>query len=390
MSGEEKQPLLQEKERSGFAHRYFLLIIVMFFVNIAMGISFYLVTQWIGDMMRKQILEGANINSSSVCEGTNKSDPEYSKFKDVEQKTAFWQMLSSLATTIPCLITTLILPSYSDRIGRRYIFLIPTTAMLMKYVAYVLFFYFELDVIWLVVASMIEGFSGSFFTLSSGVYSYIADVTTAGRRRTIAVTTYDGFLLICVTLSSLSAGYFIEFEGFIIPMLTCATLQFIAWLIIIFFLPETHQKRYRAQHMSFCDHFKRITDFYRSKQFAGKRCTYILLLVSYSIGELTSAHRSSLEMLYQLGKPFCWPSQKIGLFSAARHATQGFASLVLIAPLKACFSDISIATFSAIFNTGSYVLEALANTDLMLYLGKRFAVVILCVQIYLLRLCNPF
>lgn len=369
MSDGENKPLLGVKEeRNGLGFRYILLLAIMLCIYTPMGINFYLTTQWIQYTMRQEILLGASINSSSVCEGKNQSDPEYMKFKEVEQKTAFWQMLSSLAMSIPGLFSTLILPSYSDNIGRKFLFLIPTSAMLLKYVAYALIFYFKWNVLWLVVSSLVEGFSGSFFTLTSGTYSYIADITTPGRQRTVGVTIHDGILLISITLSGLAAGYFIEYEGYFIPMISCACIQFFAWISIILFLPETHEKRYRTTKMSVCAHLRRVTEFYRSKQFSGKRCAYILLLIAYFVGEATSVHRSSLEMLYQLGKPFCWPSSKIGLFTAARHATEGFAGLVLIAPLKTCFSEITIATFSALFNAGSYVLEAFANTDLMLYL----------------------
>jgi hypothetical protein len=155
-----------------------------------------------------------------------------------------------------------------------------------------------------------------------------------------------------------------------IPMLGCTIGVSISWIIAVFFLPETHQKQNRANKTSLCTNIKRLAILYTSDNFLKKRSSYIILLVTYFFTELTNTQRASLEMLYQLGQPFCWPSEKIGLFSAARHATQGIAGAVLIAPLKRCLSDVSIATWSALFNAGSYVLEAFAKSDLIMYLGK--------------------
>ncbi|XP_045166197.2 solute carrier family 46 member 3-like [Mercenaria mercenaria] len=371
MSNNEKKPLLKDKDNSNgskFGYKYFLLLLLMIFFYSSMAINFYTISQWIQYMMRKQILQGKNINSTSVCQGTNQSDPEYAQYKQVEQKTALWQMFNSLASTVPGLIATAILPSISDNIGRKSLFIIPTTALLMKQISYALIMYYEWDIIWVVVSSLVEGSLGSIYIYFSAVYSYIADITTPGRHRTLAITIYEGSFLICFTLSGLAAGYFIEFKGYVIPMMTCVCLNFIAWCIVIFLIPETHDKQNRAKKVPMCIHFKRVTEFYTSRVFSGKRSAYILLITAYFVAELTSSHRSSLEMLYQLGKPFCWPSEEIGLFSAARHATEGFAGLVLIAPLKNCFSEINIAVLSAAFNGGSYVLEAFAKTDLILYL----------------------
>ncbi|XP_060577944.1 lysosomal proton-coupled steroid conjugate and bile acid symporter SLC46A3-like [Ruditapes philippinarum] len=367
----EKTPLLKETNSSNgskFGYKYFLLLLVMVFLYISVGITFYTISQWIQYKVRKEILQGIEINSTSVCEGTNQSDPVYEKFQTVEKKTAFWQMLNQLASSIPGSLAVLIIPSFSDSLGRKVLFVLPTTTILLKEVIYALIIYFEWDILWVVLASLFEGIFGSFYLFRSGMYAYIADITKPGRHRTLALTILEGSFLIFITLSGLAAGYFIEFEGFLVPMITCVGLIFFAWCIVIFALPETHEKHNRAKKMPFGDHMKRITGFYRSKQFSNKRSAYVMLLLAFFIAELTSSHRTSLEMLYQLGKPFCWPSQKIGLFSAARHATEGFAGLVLIAPLKSCFSEIIIAILSSMFNAGSYVLEAFADTDLILYL----------------------
>ncbi|XP_052275404.1 uncharacterized protein LOC127874808 isoform X3 [Dreissena polymorpha] len=63
----------------------------------------------------------------------------------------------------------------------------------------------------------------------------------------------------------------------------------------------------------------------------------------------------------------------IGLFSAARSTGQGLIGVLSIIPIKKGLSEINVALISAVFNTGSYILEGLATTTLELFLVPVFA-----------------
>ncbi|XP_053398431.1 solute carrier family 46 member 3-like [Mercenaria mercenaria] len=347
--------------------RHFLLLPVAMLLFFGFVVQFYVISQWIQYVIKREAqLEDAG--STSGCLLSNTSDPRYKSFQNVEKKTALWQLYYMLSSSIPAFFVTAVLPSYSDTFGRRILFIIPYSMMLLKYILCSLIIFYEWDLIWILLASSLEGISGSYFTVFSGCYSFIADLTKPGRQRTLFITCFDGIQLLSITVAGFVSGYFIEFQGYFVPMASCTLILFCAWAIAILFLPETLQKENSSDVISVFTNLKRTVDFYKSKTFSGKRAAYTLLVLSIFTAEMAGSNRGSIEMLYQLGKPFCWPSQKIGLFSAARHAAQGFAGIALITPLKKCLSEVRIAILSNFVNAGSFVLEAFARTDLMLYL----------------------
>ncbi|XP_060574404.1 lysosomal proton-coupled steroid conjugate and bile acid symporter SLC46A3-like [Ruditapes philippinarum] len=370
MSVNERQPLIVNTNKivsRTFKCKHFILFPTANLLFFGYVVQFYVISQWIHNVIQKKANHQGD-GGPSECSLSNSSDPRFISFQNVEKRTAVWQLYFMIASSLPAFFATAILPSYSDTFGRRFLFVFSYSAYLLKYILCGLTIFYEWHLIWLIVASFLEGITGSYFTVYSGCYSFIADVTEPGRQRTLVFTLFDGIQLLTLTLGGFVAGYFIEFQGYFVPMALCTLIQFCAWVLALIFLPETLQEENICDVTSVFTNLKRTVDFYRSDEFSGKRAAYTLLVLSIFTAEMAGSNRASIELLYQLGKPFCWPSQKIGLFSAARHAAQGLAGICLITPLKKCLSEVSIAIISNFSNTASFVLEAFAKSDLMLYL----------------------
>ncbi|WAR23873.1 PCFT-like protein [Mya arenaria] len=345
---------------------HFALLPVLLLLYMSLGLGYYTVQEWIQKYIKLQLGYQDNSNSTSGC-NADKNSSTFKDFQTVEKETSKWSLYTAIALTIPSFFASMMIPAYSDSLGRKFLFVVGACSATLRMTLSALCIYYEWNLIWIVVAIVLDGLTGSLFTVSSAAMAYLADLTGHGSR-SFAITAHDSILLICLTLSGLGSGFYIENKGYVYPMVTSAGMALIALLIILFVLPETHLKQNRIESKSVWATFSRMTDIYLKNDFQKQRSTYLLLIMSYFFLELVSVHRPSLEILYQLGRPFCWSPSKIGMFSAARNATQGFAGIVLIAPLKRCFSDNSIALMSIVFCTGSFVLEGLAQTDLQLYL----------------------
>lgn len=371
MSKSESTPLVNSRsiEETNIHYRRFLLLPIIVIMFPAYILQTYVVTQWIQHFWKtKENID--NFNSTSGCLLNNKSDPRYDSYTIVEEKTALWQLYYDLCAAVPALFATAILPSYSDTLGRRFLFVICYSTMLLNFIACTLIVYYKWDLVWLLLGSTVEGITGSYFISTAACLSYIADVTRPGRERTLAIAIFDGVGLITTTLGGVASGYFIAYLGYFNSLLISLIMMFCAWFMVIAFLPETLKRQNNSNTTSLISNVRRITDFYQSKSFTGKRSAYVLLILTIFLSEMAGGYRATTAMIYQLGKPFCWSAQQIGLYSAARHTTQGIACIVLISPLKTCFSETTIAIWSNVLNSGSFVLEALARTDLVLYLGK--------------------
>lgn len=376
MTSQEKKTLLDENRKHGdnfkLLRKVFVLLPVIFTEYLASGIYYYAQSEWINQFVKIQEYGNASVNSQSQCADVNKSDPNYLTFQSVEDKTAMWQLYCNVAASVPSFFAIIILPSYSDTIGRKFLFICGTTGQILKIILTIAIVYFKWGLIYLVLAAAIDGIMGSFAVINSGIFSFLSDVTTSGNQRTAALSVSDALLLTAITVSSLITGYFVKYEGFLIPFCTSLGLMTLQFIIVVCFMPETHKKKNRANTTSVLGNFKRTIEFYSSNAFKGKRVTYIMLIAIFFVAEMTIEHRAGIELLYQLGQPFCWTPDKIGVYGTLRHAAQGIGGLLLLGPMKLCLSDLTIAIISTVFNAGSYVQEAFATTDIVMYLGNFF------------------
>ena len=377
MEDQEKTPLtgrrhdLERPKRQTIEWKYYIILPIIIVIFTGIGLEYYTSAQWIQHYVKvKMFQDTENASAIEGCKAKNHSDPDYKTYEQVQKTSANWQLYKMLVGCVPSFLLTLILPSYSDVFGRRFLFILGLTGMLIHLAIESAAIYFELELYYFISGSAINGFFGGFYSILSASYSYIADVTKGGGRRTLGFSAFDGLILVCITLSALACGYIITYAGFFIPLASGTILTLVALLLTVFFLPETHDKKNRATSVNIRKVFSRTVDFYKSSAFKGRRLAYILLLLAFFFEEVTTSQRSSIEMIFQLGMPLCWTAEKVGIFTALRHAAQALASTVLIVPLKACCSELTIAIWSALFNAGSYVMEGIAQTDLTMYLGN--------------------
>ncbi|XP_052247091.1 proton-coupled folate transporter-like [Dreissena polymorpha] len=382
MDSSERDALLQHRVAAGvssssvretpneFRIVHAVLFPVTILLHVSGGISYYATQQWI----QKYLIETMDLN-----DGHEKHDHHHMRclqdgnstegnFTRIEQETARWAMFAALATLVPSFFVSALVSSYSDKYGRKCLFIISALSQTVQMAITSLTIYFQWSLVMIVVGSAIDGLSGASNTNYLAAMLYLADVTPTEKNRAIALSIYDGLLMFCSTLSAFSSGFIITKAGFFPSMVACTAAAGFCLLLICFCLPETHKRHNRATTRTVCKMIRRIGDVYCSPMFNGRRVAFVIVLVTYFFQSFANADRGSTELLYQLGRPFCWTAHKIGLFSAARHATQGLASMVLIIPLKRYLSVVNIALISAVFNTGSYVLEALATTTIQLFM----------------------
>ena len=372
MTSGEKSALLA-KLRSGetgikpgtFKCVHFILLPVICLMFFSYASNFYMIQQWIQHSVK---LSQGLLDDNHTKHGCNTQNHS-SVLKSVEKQTADWVMYNALATSIPAFFGALIVPSSSDSCGRKLLFLIGCSSSVIRSILQTLCVYYSWSLVWVVFATGLDSCTGGIYTFLSATMSYAADITVAGQGRTFGITLVDGCLLLCVTAAGLVSGFIIQYKGFVFLSVMNTACVLLAWFITITALPETYNANSASKAVSFGKNFKRIYKIYASKSFSNRRTTYLLLISAYFFAELTNSHRSAIEILYQLGQPLCWSADRVGVFTAARHLTQGLAGILFIVPLKRCMTETYIAIWSTFSNAASFVLEGLARTDLEMFLG---------------------
>lgn len=361
---------VSKKKENSVALKYVAVIPAVVFLILGGQIHVYVVNEWTQYTIRTQQYENmSDVGNFSACNDKNHSDDNYKHYKMVQQQSAVWLALCVTAQHIPMLVSNMILPSYTDTYGRRFLFVLASFGMWTRYCIMPVIIYFDLSFIYVLAIYFFDGLLGSTFAINSSMFAYVADITTDSNSRVVGMVTMEAVWVITNVISSLFSGYLIETwkVGFLYTAIIAAFIAFIGFFLISFTLPESLQDQHRQKRRPLIDTLARSLDFYYSQTFKGMRLCYVILLLSFAFAELSGMNRLLMETLYFLGQPFCWGPRKIGLFSMTRHAAQGILGLGSVKLCQKVMSGQAIAIVSAMSNMASYIVEAYATSDYMIY-----------------------
>ncbi|KAK7089263.1 proton-coupled folate transporter-like [Littorina saxatilis] len=139
----------------------------------------------------------------------NASDPRVEAMAELQGAVAEMFLYFSLASTGPMILAAIVMGSYSDVIGRRFLFLVPTVGGLLKIIITAVIIKLELSLNYFYAVNVLEGFSGSFAGLLLATYAYTADLTAPAKSRTLAIAILEACLAIAGAGSDIGVGYLI-------------------------------------------------------------------------------------------------------------------------------------------------------------------------------------
>lgn len=350
--------------------RYGLILPTIFFVMFGSQLGTLVLSEWTQSEIYKEKFSPQNTSGDmSHCNVQNKSDPQYDLYEEVQQETAKWTMVYSFAELVPAACLQVILTSYTDAYGRKFLLYLAILGACVKGLVLTLVVQFEASFWFITGACIISGFTGSLFTLFSASSSIVADITTSGDQRTLGLVTTESMIFLATISSSFLSGYLIDNSniGFAFTSLIAVSLCACTFLFAVF-VPESLPKEKQCRPKPICQTLKKITDFYISDNFKGKRAAYILLQLSFGMAILCGVNRNNLETLYLLGRPLCWNPSKIGVYLMVRSFFQGIFGLLFLKLFQRCISDTVVAIMSTVSTSVSYVVEAFAKTTLVIYM----------------------
>ncbi|KAH9519013.1 hypothetical protein Btru_008912 [Bulinus truncatus] len=329
-------------------------------------------SQWLYVEFEHMVL-GANaslLNStaSNPCiKGSNQTSQWTKELDEAQSLTSRFNTYSILVSLIPALFTNLFLGIYSDRIGRRILFLAPLFGNLIRMVTSCVVAYWRLSVYWIYFGLAIVGLSGHIPALFMGIYVYTADNTGQKKSRSLGMVIAQSIINTCFALSHIAVGYFIQAEGYIWPMLASALLMLCAFIICVFFLRETLQTNKLKKKIKFLEGVKVVFSFYTSQSVDSRyrRSDFILLGLVFFL--YATCIGVAIQSMFLMNEPFCWSSIKIGDVTTYQGLLSAFASLILMRALQRFLTDEIICILSLLSATGSRFFLAFAEYEWMIY-----------------------
>ncbi|XP_046575152.1 solute carrier family 46 member 3-like [Haliotis rubra] len=360
---------VHDKPKSYIKERVISSVVLMLF-TCANNSSVPLFTQYIHSRYEDVYSNGTHSSSISTNKQSsclaNASEEAVEVEVRVQQSTSFEILKLCLCFQIPPVIVNMVVGSYSDHIGRKLLFVLPMLGCTCKYVGFILVIKYHLNLNFLLIGTLLEGFSGSTSTFLLANMAYAADVTKTHATRTFAIVMTDSSVSIAIALGQVMTGFLIEKLGYFYPSVINTALILLATAIVIFGLTETVKKT-EVKELSPVVHLKKVFGFYVNKSGDNKRSIFIASVIVFALLSIGLNGKGAIEILYQLGRPFCWDPVKIGYYGAYSTVFMTISGLVAIKLGSACVRVEILSVTGMFLLMGSLILQGLASTDAMLY-----------------------
>ncbi|XP_046575188.1 solute carrier family 46 member 3-like [Haliotis rubra] len=343
--------------------------VVFLVFHLAVNIHEPLVTQYLYTRFSDELFGNRTVhatNQTSACY-LNESDPGYILQEKVQERTSNFQTVLTAISSSILLISCMFLGSYSDFLGRRFLFIVPLIGEFLRYSTLTVVICWDLDLRYMYIGEVLEGISGGYHGVILASYAYTADNTPPKNSRTVGIAVIDFTSNLSSAISQLMTGYFIKDTGFLYPSLTTSSLMLLSVIIVVALLPETINTDRRSQYPSPVKAVKNVFGFYFSKDFGPKRSLFWLSTAAYFLIYFNKGGIYIVEYLFQLNQPFCWGPELIGYFNMALALSRQFLGIPVIKLFHLCTSDPVICIITSLIQAGAYVLEGLADTNFMLF-----------------------
>ena len=298
-------------------------------------------------------------DKSSACESPSTDVHEQETRNDVQALTAYIHLGVILSASLPSLFTSLLWGTWSDKVGRKVILLLPVAGGAIDSICIIVTIYARLPLYYLFIGGFIHGICGFFTTMILAVFAYIADITSEQSRAT-RLGVIEAVAFISGMTSHLTSGWWIRHLGFMAPYLFILALHTFSLGYIICVLPESMQNRekYSFKGLFTSNHLTRVFKIFKSATEHIQKLLFGLLLTS-AVMMTTSIGFGSVIVLYTLDAPFCFSPIMIGYFLACSMFTQAIGALFALFVLSKCFSEIMLTQIGFLSIIGSLVMLAL-------------------------------
>lgn len=333
--------------------------------------SYYTFTEYVYAKVQSDLFPDVSFSGSNGSCNVNKSSQEYKDQIVVQEHSSNWNTYISLSVGIPAVFSNMILGSSTDKFGRKFLFILPCIGTMIRLIVTVIGIYTRFNLAYFFSGYIIEGMTGQMFTMFLVSFTYVADITPEnGKQRSFAITIVELTIAISLAVFSFTTGFFIQNYGFFYPMLSAGIMMAICFIIALF-IPETFPPEKRdPDESSVFSKLSTAFSLFFGEANRGRRWMYNVLILAFTVTMFGIFGRTSVEPLYQLDEPFCWSSEKIGYYAALRAILQPVIGIGTVKFLQKYLSDVSIGILGSVSYICGNVVEGIARTDAVIYIGK--------------------
>lgn len=311
--------------------------------------------------------QNSNNKTSPFCQ-VNHSSTVYQIESKATSDAATWNIYFAISSGVPAVISNLILGSYTDVFGRKFLLAIGIIGTCLRLSIAAVIVQFKAHIAYLLIACFVEGCTGQYATILQTSLAYVADITEPGRVRILGIVFVEGVIGVALSAASLLAGYLLERQEYMMTFASMAGVLIVAFFIMIFVLPETLTKEHRSNNALCISMLKKSVSFVVKNDSDNRRWKYQLLLLIHALCNMSFLPRIPTETLYQLASPFCWTPTKVGIYAAVRTVIVMIVALVSIDLLRKCMDEITICVIGTLSYGAAFLWTAFVADDISFYI----------------------
>ncbi|KPP66667.1 proton-coupled folate transporter-like, partial [Scleropages formosus] len=292
-----------------------------------------LYTQYLWERISADL--GYNGTRDRGCGGSTR--PPDAAEQEVESLTAHWNLYINLGGFAVGLLVVTLLGSWSDRVGRRPVLIIPNLGLAIQGLVYLLVMYLHLPVAWFLLGRLLSGLTGDFNAIIAGCFAYVADISSRGSR-TFRVAVLEASLGVAGMMASIIGGQWRQAQGYINPFWLAVATNLAAALYVYLFVPESRTPDPGGAWIFTREHHRAVVRLYCS-QSSGVRRRASLWLYLFCFFLVVTVHFGSKDLL-------------LGLRT-----------------MQLCLADSWVALAGLASNIAGLVVFSVANTTALMFTG---------------------
>nr|CAD7201573.1 unnamed protein product [Timema douglasi] len=271
--------------------------------------------------------------NASICD--NLHDPQNAKDLDeVQNNSSWWILGTTMALSIPSIVTVNLLGSWGDSYGRKLPLFIPSIGAFISNCAWILIASMDFSgPVWpILIPSAISGVFGGFVSCIMAVNSYVSNISTE-TSRTSRVSKLESMSYLGGAIGPFFGGLILESYGHTAVFIAITICQSLILIYVFAIVPEVSPQE---------------------TQLTEKLCE---MDVSY---------------LYVKDKPLQWDYKKYSYYFGLKYAL-GFSALIVGSRIFShfCLSDYTICVTGLISKIGGLVLLGFSSTDTLMFIGLK-------------------
>lgn len=378
----EREPLLIKDDNDDIGYRKFrklnietswrhwIIGPVIFAYIFGMICSYYALVEYTKEYFMKIEYDKANLSLDNKTDdncNTNADDIIYQAETRATSTASKWNLYYAIAAGVPAVISNIILGSYTDAFGRKFLIAIGIAGTCLRLGIAATVIHFDADIAYLLLACFVEGCTGQYATALQASFAFAADITKPGKSRMLGIVFVEFFVGVGMSSASFVEGYLVAWKGYMITFSAMAILLVITFLFMYFLLPETLTQEHRQKGKSCSDLLRISLSLFTSNDFENRRWKYQLVIFMHALVNLSFLSRIPTETLYQLAPPFCWSVTKVGVYAAIRTLAFMFIGLTSVKVFQICMDEIWICMIGTVSYTAAFFWTAFVTTDVMYY-----------------------